>query len=261
MITSLLQGGLGNYMFQIAAAAALAAENGDIAVFDLKLNPRPSTGSGHRCEKYITNLFSRVDFREDITPRTIYSEPSFNYKKIPYMKDICLKGYFQSEKYFKNYEKLIKELFSPEKSVETYLQNKYSHILGLKTTSLHVRRGDYLNLKHIHPTCDVEYYQKALKMIEDVEQVLIFSDDIKWCKKNLNIQNCKSEFIENEPDFIDLSLMTMCDHNIISNSSFSWWGAWLNKKTDKKVIAPTKWFGPSGPEPWEDVYCDGWEKI
>ena len=106
-----------------------------------------------------------------------------------------------------------------------------------------MRRGDYLNYPHIHPVCDVSYYQKGLENIKDIQNILVFSDDISWCKNNLNFPY-PTHYIE-ETDVTELWLMSLCKHNIIANSTFSWWGAWLNNNKDKVVVGPTKWFGPS----------------
>ena len=91
------------------------------------------------------------------------------------------------------------------------------------------------------------------------ENFIIFSDDIKWCKNNFI--GDKFTFIEGEKDYIDLWLMSLCNHNIIANSSFSWWGAWLNQNPNKKVIAPINWFGPEKKLNPKDIYCKNWIKI
>jgi hypothetical protein len=97
--------------------------------------------------------------------------------------------------------------------------------------------------KDHHPICDIQYYQNAIDNFDNDVIFLVFSDDINYAKKTFT-EN-KYTIIENEKDYIDLYLMTMCKSNIIANSSFSWWGAWLNNNTNKKVIAPKKWFGES----------------
>jgi hypothetical protein len=105
--------------------------------------------------------------------------------------------------------------------------------------SIHVRRGDYLHQQYHHPICSAEYYSQAIDLINENIPIVIFSDDINWCKENI-----KADFyIENNKNYEDLYLMTKAKHNIIANSSFSWWGAWLNKNPDKIVVAPGIWFG------------------
>jgi len=119
---------------------------------------------------------------------------------------------------------------------------KKYNILNKDTVSIHVRRGDYTNLQHIHPLQSIEYYENAYNIIDDKSiNVLVFSDDIEWCKNNIKFENIT--YIEGETNIVDMYIMSLCTHNIIANSSFSWWGAWLNNNKNKKVIAPINWFG------------------
>ena len=126
-------------------------------------------------------------------------------------------------------------------------------------TSIHVRRGDYVKHPNHHPVQTIEYYNKSVEMVGKDTTIVVFSDDIEWCKKNFNIDNII--YIEDEKDYIELYLMSLCDNNIISNSSFSWWGAWLNTNENKKVIAPNKWFGSAINENTNDIIPKGWIKI
>jgi len=122
--------------------------------------------------------------------------------------------------------------------------------------SVHVRRGDYLKLSDHHPACTLEYYDKAMSKFDGCK-FLIFSDDKKWCLENFNKENCEISF--NSDAVEDLQLMSLCDHHIIANSSFSWWGAWLGRNKDKKVIAPKEWFGPAkNDHNTKDLYCKDW---
>jgi hypothetical protein len=128
--------------------------------------------------------------------------------------------------------------------------------------SLHIRRGDYISdekANNVHGTCGLEYYKKAIKHInsqfENV-QYFIFSDDISWTKENLLIEN--AIYVHNNSiPHEDIYLMSLCNHNITANSSFSWWGAWLNKNQNKTVIAPKKWFVDRENE----VACENWIKL
>ena len=127
------------------------------------------------------------------------------------------------------------------------------------TCSIHVRRGDYLNSPNHHPTQNMNYYMRAIKEMPKDSVFLIFSDDIKWCKENFPNLPEKFIFVEGNKDYEDLHLMTHCKNNIIANSTFSWWGAWLNSNSDKIVVAPKKWFGPAlKNNDTKDLYCEGW---
>lgn len=259
MISSVLQGGLGNQLFQVAAAINLAKELNTICVFSTSLHLLSL--QGNKAETYRTNIFSKINFidtNQIFNNLRIYTEPSFSYKELPKNDDIILSGYFQSEKYFSQNSEYIKTLFSECESVKLYIDQKYGSIDFINSISLHVRRGDYLRFPGIHPICKVEYYNNAISAMPDHNNILVFSDDIAWCKENLNYRNII--FIENEKDFIDLYLMSRCKYNILANSSFSWWAAWLNNNINKKVIYPKTWFGPQGPQDIEDLFPQEWIK-
>ena len=256
MVTSNLLGGLGNYMFQITTAYAYSLNNNCEHIFNfndcLKVH--------QPIQNYLDNILRNVNFVNKELPFTnTYSEPFFHYKKIPPTKNVKLHGYYQSEKYFVDNRKEILDLYCiDDKSMDT-INNKYGKILEKNTCSLHVRRGDYLGLSDHHPTCNLGYYNKAMKLLPKNTQYLVFSDDIEWCKDVFNGDNFV--FIDGNPDYIDLWLMSLCKNNIIANSSFSWWGAWLNRDKNKKVVAPKKWFGKAITHNTNDLIPTGWEKV
>ena len=119
---------------------------------------------------------------------------------------------------------------------------------------MHIRRNDYLTSDGFHPVMASSYYDKALSAVGPVDNILVFSDDIPWCKDTFNYDNMT--FAEGNNNVEDLWLMSMCDHNIIANSSFSWWGSWLNCDIDKKVVAPSNWFGNANNN--QQIYLDDW---
>ena len=234
-------------MFQIACVTALAKRNNnEVAYPEWKYA---------KC------------FKGDFTPKkssvvNIFKEPGFDFTKIPYSQNLSIDGYFQSEKYFKDYDKLIRDKFEPTDEIKNKLLEKYGKILEKEEIcSIHVRRGDYLNLPQHHPVMNMNYYMKAVKQIGKKYTYLIFSDDIPWCKQNFpNIENFI--FIEGQEDYEDMFLMSFCKNNIICNSSFSWWGAWLNENKTKRIIAPKNWFGPAYAHfVLKDLYCKNWEVI
>lgn len=250
MISVGLAGGLGNYMFQIATAYSLAVENNDVLILDEKR----SITVHNEISSYKNNIFRKLDFGQPII-NNIYSEPYFHYKEIQYKENLLLSGYFQSEKYFvKNREKIL-ELFSIDNYSQDFIHKKYNYINFNDCCSLHVRRGDYLKYPNNHPTCDVGYYEKAVELINS-KTILIFSDDLNWCKENLSFTNKDIIFINDNPDYIDLWLMSLCSENIIANSTFSWWGSWLNKNENKKIISTNRWFGDSLHHNVSDLYFD-----
>ena len=151
-------------------------------------------------------------------------------------------------------------MFYITEKLEEEIQNKYGEVLNQNTCSIHVRRGDYLNLSEHHPLCDIEYYKDAMEHMPNDTVYLVFSDDISWCKENFLGDNYI--FIEDNSDIFDLYLMSLCHNNIIANSSYSWWGAWLNNNKNKIVVSPKMWFGPAkvGLDT-KDVHCKNWIKI
>lgn len=240
--------GLGNQLFQIATILSLAKDNNDTATFPMLL--APEFGGYHK-----TILSGITTELKGLHLSCHYIEPSFCYQELPYSDGCIYRGYFQSEKHFKHNRDYILSSFSFSNKVE----EKYKEILNARTVSLHVRRGDYLNLQSHHPLQPQEYYTKALAEVGDFDFALVFSDDIDWCKQNLDIPN--AVFVEGQKDIEDLKLMSLCDNNIIANSSFSWWGAWLNRSENKKVVAPKNWFGPDKQFDDRDVLPDSWIKI
>lgn len=252
-----LKGGLGNYLFQIACAFDYSLKHNKHLILDEKL-----AHTGHnKISTYKDNIFAKLRFEdfEIHNYKYLYCEKDFSYSEIPQIEEnLVLDGYFQSEKYFEYSKSQIKNLFECNKNLEDQLINKFPFISEEKTCSIHVRRGDYLNLPNYHPTQSVDYYKKAIEYFNPETLFLIFSDDIEWCKNEFSQINRKMYFIERNFDYEDLYLMSFCKNNIICNSTFSWWGAWLNNNENKKVIAPKKWFGPDLPCNTNDLYCKSW---
>lgn len=225
-------GRLGNCMFQVACTVALALRNND------------SFGFPYNWQYKEQFNIPQDSFIKNIVPSSVYNEPHFHYTKIPYNKNIDLTGYFQSSKYFDDFAPIIKQ----------YLAPKYTHE-RLEVSSIHVRRDDYLKYPQHHPTLEMDYYEKAMGLVGG--KFLIFSDDTKWCKQHF-IGN-SFEFSENNNNIKDLVLQSKCINNIMANSSFSWWGAYLNENPNKKIIAPKKWFGPAlSAHNTDDLYCKDW---
>lgn len=155
------------------------------------------------------------------------------------------RGSWQNPEYFTSVakelrEKLIFPEFTEPKSL-ALCQEMAEH----ETVAIHIRRGDYLKHKALGGICDLPYYQNAIKAIEkltDKPLYIIFSDDITWCRENIDVDNVRFvDWNSGEQSFQDMHLMSLCKHNVIANSSFSWWGAWLNSNPNKVVIAPDKW--------------------
>jgi hypothetical protein len=269
MITSYLQGGLGNQMFQIAAAYAHAKKNYDTAVFDLNNSYTPH--QGQNISKYKTNIFNGFNHMDNVYDlcNNTFTQPSHSYCDIPYFNNQQLQGYFQSEKFFINNKTELINLFieglkSHKSWFEVEKDFKDIRLLlrgEIPIVSIHIRRGDYLKFLGIHDPCPIEYYQESIKLMKDKIgnfQPYFISDDIEWCKTAFNgigMYSNKKDELE------DMIIMLNCDHNIIANSSFSWWGAYLNNNNNKIVIGPEKWFGHYGPKDQDDIIPINWIKI
>ena len=250
-------GGLGNYLFQIATAYAYSKKTNKNLIF----NNNDIYIVHGSVDSYKDNIFSNLIF-ESLNENSFgkrYNELNFNFNEISnFDGDVYLNGYFQSEKYFKDYRNEILDLFEFDNQTKNFINEKYGDLLNNKICSIHIRRGDYLRFPDHHPTQPLEYYVNALNEFDDNTNFLVFSDDIEWCKINFSSINKNFTFIEGNTDYQDLYLMSICNDNIICNSTFSWWAAWLNNHEGKKVIAPKKWFGPDSPCNTNDLYCKSW---
>ncbi|MGL4493385.1 MAG: alpha-1,2-fucosyltransferase, partial [Tannerellaceae bacterium] len=253
---------IGNLMFQIAAGAAIAKRNNKrlIAVLSDYQTPQPDNISlKEYIDPFLTNILRHIDVIDKNPDRyRLYVEPYFHYKAIKFEDGLYLHGLFQSEKYLDR--ELTLQLFKIDEVTEKYIQSNYEDILQLKPTAINVRRGDYLKLQDLHPVCTLDYFNAAIKIIGEQSSFLVISDDVEWCKENFIGDNF---YFTNETNaVVDLYLQTLCENNIISNSTFSWWGAWLNENPNKIVIAPKLWFGPSNARhDTKDLIPDSWIKI
>ena len=251
-------GGLGNVLFQVAVCYSISIRDNMTPIIDSTNHH----GAHHGIQRYTGNILRNFQFTE--TPLNLegYGEGGHHYVEIPKLNiSTKLHGYFQSEKYFSKYRKQILEIFSPTDIIINNLNEKYGNVLKGNVNSLHIRRGDYVGLPNHHPLTPIDYYKDSVKMLGDDSVYLIFSDDINWCKENLNFIKNKF-FVDNLSDYEEIYLMSLCNNNIIANSTFSWWGAWLNQNPNKKVISPKIWFGDALHHNINsDIYCDGWVKL
>ena len=278
MIIVKLNGGLGNQMFQYATGLSLAIKlqvplRLDISPFKHQHSidtPRKyslsvfnitativSTKDALELTQRGTSLFRKLSrkLRGKQVPKgeNYYLEPHYHYAPINSLTqdDIYLDGYWQSYRYFTKYRRQLLTEFTPHKNLTSATLTCLNTIKEQKSSvSLHIRRGDYItntNANSYHGIASLGYYQKAIDHFTQglsSPHFFIFSDDLNWAQENVRfIQDVT--FVElplETPDYEEIILMSKCDHNIIANSSFSWWGAWLNQNDNKKVIAPKKWF-------------------
>jgi len=279
MVITKLMGGLSNQMFQYAIGRSLACKNQaelklDISWFDnhtkrkyglLAFNIIEGFASQNEVAKFkkkgIGKLIERFKpyYKRSIVRERYYSNK--NMSKIS--NNVYLEGYWQNEKYFKDAEGIIRKEFTLKNKLKNFNNTLKQKITNVNSVSLHIRRTDYVTTKkHVFWQCPLSYYYMAIKKIAENYNnlyIFVFSDDIEWAKDNLKI-NFPVNFIEGNKDYQDLTLMSLCKHNVIANSSFSWWGAWLNNNPNKIVVAPKKWFKGQGRNT-KDLIPKQWIKM
>jgi hypothetical protein len=258
-ITTNHRGGLGNAMFKIAAAVSLAKDNNVEYLFS-KDFIRPGIDPDYNT--YSNNVLRNLHFLDKLSGHfSTWVEPSFNYTPIVYEKNtnLLLDGYYQSAKYFQNNSDYIVDLFKPTEDITEAIIVQVPDISSY--VSIHVRRGDYLTHPNHHPQQPVEYFKQATQIIGMDKTYLIFSDDILGCEELFTFLPNKY-YVQSQADWMDLYMMTLCESNIICNSTFSWWGAYLNSNPFKKVIAPLQWLGPAYADlDTSDVCPTDWIKL
>ena len=256
-----IMGQLGNQLFIIAATVSLALDHGAEPLFP-DLAQKTTENIPLNREK----IFSHLNLNLNSSPVRLnytYYEPYFHYQQIHYYPNMKINGYFQSEKYFINHKEEILQLFAAPSHIQNYLEKNYSHIINHpKTVGIHYR--SYIHEDAIglyHPTCKIDYYTRAIAQFPDDSLFVVFSNKIEWCKENFKNIPRNFIFIENEPHYHDLYLMSYCKDQIIGNSSFSWWSAYLNPNPNKVVIAPKRWFNTQYITDLQDLYPAGWIKL
>lgn len=246
MVTNKLWAQTGNQMFMISAVIGYAKKhNMPYWIPTQTIAPHVWKPSFSHFPKQPNNT----------THYVLYKEPLHSYSEIPYRENICLEGFFQSERYFDHCRQDIIDAFQiPYKKLDGYV-------------SIHVRRGDYLNYPDKHPVITYEYISDAVKYFleKGYKDFVVCSDDQKWCRTNLKpleLFGASFSFSSEKEPITDLALQSCCEHNICSNSSFSWWGYWLNRNPDKIGIMPKMWFGPGNSHLSDvDIYPEGVIKL
>ncbi len=280
MITIKLTGGLGNQMFQYAAALALTKE------LDTSLNLNITEFEHYKLRDYMLECYTldkSVTISKSQRPKflnkllnklphpNLFVESHFHYDTaFPNLKDgTTLQGYFQSEKYFSNIEKSIRQNFSLKNPLTKNSAKTKKLIIDTPVpVSLHLRRGDYVSdakTQSTHGCTSQNFYIRSIDIITKIygakAKFFIFSDDPEYAKSAFSF--CKNKYIvegNNDKPYEDMYLMSCCEHNILANSSFSWWGAWLNENKQKIVIAPRQWFSRKTilEKSTADLFPDGW---
>lgn len=292
MIIVNIIGGLGNQMFQYACGRALSLK----LQTNLKINNREFSNyqlhQGFELDRLFNcpvEIATDIDLKDllgwqrsrllrrvlrfplfnRLRIRNFILEPHFNYwKEINLLKEsFYIDGYWQSENYFNEFAEKIREDFAFKAPFSDLNSQVAAQISDVNAVSLHVRRGDYVtNSKNsFMNTLNLGYYKKSIDYFKQRLKnpiFFVFSDDIGWVKSNLLLDK-ESIFVDHNrgnESYNDMRLMSLCNHHIIANSSFSWWGAWLNPRPDKIVIAPQNWFASGGLDQ-SDIIPKSWLKM
>lgn len=281
-------GGLGNQMFQYCFYERMMLESNEVLadtsffkkvkahngleierLFNIKLNK-----TDEKIERFLFSKNKFIKLKRSVLKKinrfkiytyfdTVYDESIIiNSRRISFYE-----GYWQSEKYFKVIEEEIKKKFVFPEIVEGKNLKILKNIQEENSVSIHVRRGDYVGHPQLDGLAPIEYYKNAIEYLKkkiENPKFFIFSNDLSWCKENLPLKENEYEVVEGntgDNSYIDMQLMSLCKHNIIPNSSFSWWGAWLNKNPQKIVIAPERWFTLESNFLYEDIVPESWIKL
>jgi len=264
-----IMGGLGNQLFQIAAAYAYARQmNGQLQIIHKRDN-------GNRPVYWDTVLHRIQPYLVEAIPSwlTVWNEPqATEYREIGPLpaNGMYLTGYLQSSKYYPTtmIKDEIKRLFRPTTELIASVNDKYAYLIHNKerVVVIHARRTDYITFRDFHGPLEGSYYKEAVKrIISRVEQPIfvLCGDDVSFWNDIRNDIPAVFEndhvILENETDIRTFTLLQQFHHFIMSNSTFIWWCVWLADA--KNTIVPAKWFGPTGPKEYEDIYEDGWERI
>ena len=274
----LVSGGLGNQMFQYALYLALK-EKGRNVMLDCSLYSIVKMHNGYELEKCFGIKNPKVKYRKwdllklrailKFRPKYIvYSDFNFFDEKVFYTNCKYVNGCWQSEKYFVQIQNMMRGAFV-FKDIDAVNAELATEIANNVSIALHIRRGDYLGNSIYSGVCTEDYYIKAIDLMlskiinKENIKLYVFTDDIEYSRKFIEKLLVPSQLVninKNEDSYKDMYLMSQCQHNIIANSSFSWWGAWLNENPDKVVIAPQNWF--NGLEDnYKDIVPKSWFKL
>ncbi len=278
-----IDGGLGNQMFQYALALKMQSRGIQVKIDVTKYEQHHAHNDfeldrifgidcryaelreirklGYQKANHLTEFLKRTPFRK----KTIYNNESYAFdERVLGLDGYYVEGYWQSERYFSDIkEHILKTYQFPVFSAKQ--QRWADRIRRTCSVGVHIRRGDYLKYPYLQDICTVEYYRRAMqyvrKQIPENVEFYIFTNDFPWAEKHFRGANC--HFVkgnEGKDSFRDMQLMSICRHNIVANSSFSWWAAWLNQNPRKMIIAPERWTNSESKEQ-VDIIPQEWIKI
>jgi len=256
-------GQLGNQMFQYASLKGIASNRG----FDYMVANNEEVVVDSLGNRLYTELFNPFDInvKTGVLDGQFVQEPHFHFSEDLFNNcpdNVSLMGYYQTPKYFNHIKDDIRYDFTFRPEILAPCQEMMEEMT--EPVALHVRRGDFITNVENHFNQGLEYYSAALKEFEKHREVIVFSDDPKWCSEQELFAPNNFLISENDNPYVDMCLMTMCSHFIIANSTFSWWPAWLSTAEDKMVVYPKQWFGITGytkDHNVSDLFPSNWIKL
>ena len=285
IISIRLMGGLGNQLFQLFTVIAYSIEHNKTVVLPYVDKLHVGTVRNTYWEtflmglKHLTTYNSNIhETNESLLKMQLYKESNFHYTQIPKLNArTLLFGYYQSYKYFEKYRNILLHMIQFKDHLNN-TKHEYSHLFTDTDTdtdiiSVHFRFADYKNIQESHPILDIQYYYNALCNIcisnNKKYRILYFcqecdNDDVSQIISTLSNQFPELEFVKVDDsiqDWKQLLIMSLCNHNIIANSTYSWWAAWLNMNMNKIICYPNRWFGPALSHDIKDLFPSDWIKI
>ena len=252
-------GRLGNQMFQLAASIGLAVQNR--CAWGLNSAPDRNNLVEHGFKLENTERINLDEYK----PSSRVGIGKFDFDSTFFLNEpdgvFLLSGWLQCEKYFRHCRDMVLEEFSFKDEIYEWATNKKEELGDLPLCGIHVRRQDYVG-HHMHPLQSFVYYDAGLDVVRDVCKdcnIVYFSDDPEWVGHNMIPRY--GGVVSRGNKFQDLCLMSLCNHAIIANSTYSWWGAWLNRNKEKIVVSPSWWFHEGINLPTDDIHCEGWVVI
>lgn len=289
MIVVKIEGGLANKMFQFALYKAIAQHSDDVYIDESSFKPSwdfedirlSQIFDNVKADAYTPSKF-RLANRHDFFSKSVkviceklgyryYREKGFKYNKYLIQNlstDCYLTGYWQTEKYFKQIETIIKNCFNFRPLSDSRNIKLAAMFEQEESVSIHIRKGPDYDKIITKGTCEIDYYERAIDYILNAKtnpKFYIFTDNPNWVRSN--IKKIEYTLIDWNPtagvnNYVDMQLMSLAKNNIIANSSYSWWGAWLNKNPQKIVIAPRVWFNPkSAIKATPDIIPTSWVSL
>jgi len=286
MIVTRIRGGLGNQMFQYAYGLYLAQQNNTELVLECssldrdplrnfvldrwKIAERQTTKAESKQMPSRYEVMGWLNFLHGKQPLKRISERPFGFhpKFLTVGDNIFLAGYWQSEQFFPKLREQLQSIFQPAKPIRKQSVDVIRKMENSNSVSLHIRRGDYVQSAGSTAAlqvCPLSYYQASIAELlsrhEDLK-IFVFSDDHQWCSQNLQF-DCPTVYVDHNDSnqsHEDMWLMTRCNHHIVANSSFSWWGAWLKLDEWGEVFAPQQWFSDLHLDA-SSIVPDHWHKV